>query len=272
MTGDQHPPFDVVGDVHGCRSELETLLDRLGYAITSDVEGRPVDAVHPQGRRVVFVGDLVDRGPDSPGVLRVVMGMVSAGHALCVSGNHENKLARALRGTKVQVSHGLDVTLAQLAGETAEFRKDVEDFCYGLVSHLVLDDGGLIVAHAGLKESFHGVTSGRARSFALYGDSTGETDEFGLPVRYPWANDYRGRSMVLYGHTPTPEPEWVNNTMCLDTGCVFGGKLTALRYPEKEIISVPAERVWYEPVKPFRNLAPDGAGLEAKPPRCSEVG
>jgi protein phosphatase len=248
---DQHGPFDVIGDVHGCRSELETLLGRLGYAVACDPDSRPVDAAHPQGRRVVFVGDLVDRGPDTPGVLRLVMGMVAAGHALYVPGNHENKLVRALRGAKVQVSHGLEMTLAQLAGETDEFRKDVEEFCDGLVSHLVLDDGRLVVAHAGLKQAYHGRASGRVRSFALYGDSTGETDEFGLPIRYPWANDYRGKAMVLYGHTPTPEPEWVNNTMCLDTGCVFGGRLTALRYPEKEVVSVPAEKVWYEPVKPF---------------------
>jgi protein phosphatase len=157
----------------------------------------------------------------------------------------------------VQRTHGLAETLAQLDEETPEFRAQVLEFCYDLVSHLVLDDGRLVVAHAGLKEAYHGRASGRVRSFALYGDTTGETDEFGLPVRYPWANDYRGRAMVLYGHTPTPEPEWVNNTMCLDTGCVFGGKLTALRYPEKEIVSVQAEQVWYEPAKPF--LAPDGA-------------
>ena len=248
---DQHGPFDVIGDVHGCRSELEALLGRLGYTITRDGDGNPVDAVHEQSRRAVFVGDLVDRGPDTPGVLRLVMGMVAAGHALCVPGNHENKLVRALRGAKVQVSHGLEATLAQLAHESGEFRTQVEEFCYSLVSHLVLDDGRLVVAHAGLKQAYHGRASGRVRSFALYGDSTGETDEFGLPVRYPWANDYRGKAMVVYGHTPTPEPEWVNNTVCLDTGCVFGGKLTALRYPEKEIVSVPAEQVWYEPAKLF---------------------
>jgi protein phosphatase len=248
---DQTGPFDVVGDVHGCRSELEALLGRLGYVVVRDGEGRPVDASHPEGRRIVFVGDLVDRGPDSPGVLRLVMGMVGAGHALAVPGNHENKLVRALKGSKVQVSHGLAETLAQLEAETPEFRAEVQTFCYGLVSHLVLDGGDLVIAHAGLKEAYHGRASGRVRSFALYGDTTGETDEFGLPVRYPWANDYRGRAMVLYGHTPTPVPEWVNNTLCLDTGCVFGGMLTALRYPEKETVSVPAERVWYEPAKPF---------------------
>jgi protein phosphatase len=256
-------PFDVIGDIHGCRSELETLLAQLGYELVRDEQGRPVDALPPSGRKAVFVGDLVDRGPDSPGVLRLVMGMVRAGHARCVPGNHENKLVRALQGKNVQVTHGLAETLTQLAEEDDAFRKDVEGFCYGLVSHLVLDGGGLVVAHAGLKEAYHGRASGRVRSFALYGDTTGETDEFGLPVRYPWADDYRGRAMVLYGHTPTPEPEWVNNTMCLDTGCVFGGRLTALRYPEKEVVAVPAEKVWYEPTKPFP-ASIDGRGTTAR--------
>ncbi len=251
---DEHGPFDVVGDVHGCRSELEGLLAALGYHLVRDDRGRPVDAVPPDGRRAVFLGDLVDRGPDSTGVLRLVMGMVTAGHALCLPGNHENKLVRALSGRKVTVSHGLERTLAQLEDEEADnpgFKRQVEQFCDGLVAHLVLDDGRLVVAHAGLKEAYHGRASGRVRSFALYGDTTGETDEYGLPVRYPWAEDYRGRAMVLYGHTPVPEPSWLNNTLCLDTGCVFGGRLTALRYPEKELVSVPSERVWYEPVKPL---------------------
>ncbi|MET3805744.1 protein phosphatase [Nakamurella sp. UYEF19] len=244
-------PFDIIGDIHGCRGELESLLTSLAYRIVRDDRGRPVDAAHPDGRTAVFVGDLVDRGPDSPGVLRLAMGMVAAGHARAVPGNHENKLIKALRGRQVQVSHGLAETLAQLAEEPPEFRKEVEVFCDSLVSHLVLDGGRLVVAHAGVKESYQGRASGRVRSFALYGDTTGETDEFGLPVRLPWANDYRGRAMVVYGHTPTPEVQWVNNTLCLDTGCVFGGKLTALRYPEKEIVEVPAEREWYAPARPF---------------------
>jgi protein phosphatase len=256
---DDHGPFDVIGDVHGCRSELETLLTTLGYHLVRDADGRPVDADHPEGRKAVFVGDLVDRGPDSPGVLRLVMGMVDAGHARCVPGNHESKLVRALQGRSVQVSHGLAETLAQLAEQDAGFRTQAEKFCYDLVSHLVLDDGKLVIAHAGLKEAYHGRASGRVRSFALYGDTNGETDEYGLPVRLPWANDYRGRAMVLYGHTPTLEPEWVNNTMCLDTGCVFGGKLTALRYPSREVVSVPAEQVWYEPAKPFLVPVPSRA-------------
>ncbi|MFI8965407.1 polynucleotide kinase-phosphatase [Streptomyces sp. NPDC053493] len=241
-------PFDIIGDIHGCRSELETLLARLGY----------VDGAHPEGRTAVFVGDLVDRGPDSPGVLRRVMGMVAAGNALCVPGNHENKLGRWLRGRKVQQTHGLAETIEQLEREPEEFRAEVSAFIDGLVSHYVLDEGRLVVCHAGLPEKYHGRTSGRVRSHALYGDTTGETDEFGLPVRYPWAEEYRGRATVVYGHTPVPTTSWINNTICLDTGAVFGGKMTALRWPERELVDVPAERVWYEPAKPLAPEAPGG--------------
>ncbi len=200
----QTGPFDVIGDIHGCAAELRTLLGDLGYVIRRDELGRAAGASHPD-RRAIFVGDLVDRGPDTPGVLRLVMGMVAAGDAFCVPGNHENKLVRALRGRKVQVSHGLAESLAQLAAEPAEFRAEAERFMDGLVSHYVLDGGKLVVAHAGLVERYHGRASGRVREFCLYGQTTGETDEYGLPVRYPWAGEYRGRAMVLYGHTPVPD-------------------------------------------------------------------
>jgi protein phosphatase len=260
-------PFDVIGDVHGCRDELESLLAELGYELARDDNGRATGARHPQGRTAVFLGDLVDRGPDTPGVLRLAMGMVRAGDALAVAGNHESKLLRALRGRKVQVSHGLAQSLEQLAEQGEEFRAEVEPFVDGLVSHYVLDGGNLVVAHAGITERLQGRASGRVRSFCLYGETTGETDEFGLPVRYPWAADYRGRAMVLYGHTPVPVPEWVNGTLCLDTGCVFGGRLTALRYPEKELVVVPAARVYYEPARPFP--ANPGAATAAAPDRPS---
>jgi protein phosphatase len=255
-------PFDIIGDVHGCSSELETLLAALGYA----------DGVHPEGRTAVFVGDLVDRGPDSPGVLRRVMGMVAVGNALCVPGNHENKLGRWLKGRQVQHTHGLAETIEQFEREDAAdpgFRERVREFVDGLVSHYVLDGGRLVVCHAGLPEKYHGRTSGRVRSHALYGDTTGETDEFGLPVRYPWAEDYRGRAAVVYGHTPVPRTSWINNTLCLDTGAVFGGRLTALRWPEREIVDVPAEKVWYEPAKPLRTEAP--GGREGRPLDLADV-
>ncbi|MGN9793340.1 polynucleotide kinase-phosphatase [Streptomyces sp. OZ13] len=252
-------PFDIIGDIHGCSSELETLLGKLGY----------VDGAHSEGRTAVFVGDLVDRGPDSPGVLRRVMAMVAAGNALCVPGNHENKLGRWLRGRNVQHTHGLAETIEQLEKEDDAFREQVKEFIDGLVSHYVLDEGKLVVCHAGLPEKYHGRTSGRVRSHALYGDTTGETDEFGLPVRYPWAEDYRGRAAVVYGHTPVPNTSWINNTICLDTGAVFGGRMTALRWPERELVDVPAEKVWYEPVRPLVTEAP--GGREGRPLDLADV-
>jgi protein phosphatase len=264
-------PFDVIGDIHGCRAELTELLDALGYVIEPDADGRAAGASHPAGRRAVFVGDLVDRGPDTPGVLRLVLGMVAAGTALCVSGNHESKLLRAIRGRKVLLSHGLAESLAQLNAEPEAFRSEVEKFLDGLISHYLLDGGKLVVAHAGLIERYQGRASGRVRAFCLYGQTTGETDEYGLPVRYPWAQEYRGRAMVLYGHTPVPAPEWVNNTLCLDTGCVFGGRLTALRYPERELVSVPAARIYYEPARPFPADAASAASSTRREPAVLDI-
>jgi protein phosphatase len=250
-----HGPFDIIGDVHGCFGELAALLTGLGYAVDADGGS----ARHPDGRKAVFVGDLVDRGPATPAVLRLVMGMTAEGSGLSVAGNHEAKLLRALRGSNVTTSHGLAESLAQLAAEPPEFSRQAAAFLDGLLGHVVLDDGRLVVAHAGLPAAMHGRASAAVRAFALYGDTTGETDEFGLPVRYPWAEDYRGRAMVVYGHTPVPDPQWVNGTICLDTGCVFGGRLTALRYPERELVSVPAGDVYYQPARPLAGAATDNS-------------
>jgi protein phosphatase len=248
----EHGPFDIIGDVHGCYEELTTLLAQLGYSLQDEAEG--ANAIPRDGRRAVFVGDLVDRGPRIPEVLRLVMRMVDEGTAFCVPGNHDMKLMRKLKGRDVQLTHGLADSIAQLDKEPPEFKKQVVKFLDDLVSHYVFDDGKLVVAHAGMKEEMQGRGSGKVRDFALYGETTGETDEYGLPVRYNWAAEYRGKAMVVYGHTPVAEPEWLNRTINIDTGCVFGGKLTALRYPERELISVSALRTYYESAKPF--LAP----------------
>ncbi|MDQ4097816.1 MAG: AAA family ATPase, partial [Actinomycetota bacterium] len=164
-----HGPFDIIGDVHGCYDELAELLGRLGYQLGAG----GATAHHPENRRAFFVGDLVDRGPATPAVLRLVMNMVRSGDALAVPGNHEAKLSRALSGRNVTVSHGLAQTLAQLRAEPPGFTDEVARFIDGLVSHLVLDEGKLVVAHAGLRADMQGRASGAVRSFALYGDTTG---------------------------------------------------------------------------------------------------
>ena len=256
--GHEHGLFDIIGDVHGCFDELATLLERLEYRleVRAEASGETRFSVtHPQGRKAVFVGDLVDRGPDVPNVLRLVMSMTADGAGHCVAGNHDSKLLRKLQGRNVQVSHGLAESLAQLEVESEEFRQEVARFLDGLISHYVLDDGKLVVAHAGIREEYQGRASARVRDFCLYGETTGETDEFGLPIRSNWAVDYRGAATVVYGHTAVVEPVWLNRTINIDTGCVFGGRLTALRYPEKELISVPAGRTYYAPVRPLANPA-----------------
>jgi len=267
---DEHGPFDIIGDIHGCCDELEELLAALGYEKRMKEEGGrmntdnsihpsslilPTFYSHPEGRKAVFVGDLVDRGPRVLDTVRLVATMVASGTGICVPGNHDMKLLRKLSGKNPQLTHGLAQTMAEIDALPDEVRepfcRKLAEFLDGLVSHYVLDGGKLVVAHAGMKEEYQGRGSGRVREFALYGETTGETDEFGLPVRYNWAAEYRGSASVVYGHTPVPHPEWLNRTVNIDTGCVFGGKLTALRYPENEFVSIQAKRTYCEPSRPF---------------------
>ncbi len=260
--GEQTGPFDIIGDVHGCIDELDMLLQKLGYDICPESGYR---IIHPDGRQIVFLGDLVDRGPDAPAVLRLVMAAVNSGRGFCVPGNHDAKLLRHLNGHKVSITHGLKETLEQFEVQPTEFKLAVQDFLDPLPSHLILDGGKLVVAHAGIKESYQGRSSGRIRAFCHYGDTNGETDSFGLPVRYNWALDYSGEAMVVYGHTPVQNASWLNKTICIDTGCVFGGKLTALRYPSKEVVSVPANKTYYDTPRPFLNSPAWGSANPRNP-------
>ncbi len=255
----EHGPFDIIGDVHGCCDELEALLERLGYVDTQVASDEPLTYrrlfSHPQGRRALFLGDLVDRGPRILDTVQLVRNMVMAGHAFCVPGNHDVKLVKKLKGRNVNTAHGLQLTLDEFAALPEDLRASLTpllvDFLDGLVSHFVLDDDKLVVAHAGMKEEMQGRASGEVREFALYGETTGETDEYGLPVRYNWAAEYRGEALVIYGHTPVPHAEWLNRTLNIDTGCVFGGSLTALRYPELQLVSVSAAAEYAEPARPL---------------------
>ena len=244
-------PFDLIGDVHGCYDELCRLLQELDYQVDKEHH----TALPSEGRKALFLGDLCDRGNGNMAVLRLVMNMTESGMALCVAGNHDVKLLKYLQGKNVQMTHGFDKTVAELAGEPEEFKEKAARFLDSLISHYVLDGGRLVAAHAGLKEKYHGRGSGRVRVFCLYGETTGETDEYGLPVRLQWANEYRGRALVVYGHTPSADVQMVNHTCCIDTGCVYGGKLTALRYPEKELVQVGAGEEYYPPAKPLQPMA-----------------
>ncbi|MBP3886614.1 MAG: metallophosphoesterase [Cellulosilyticum sp.] len=240
-------PFDIIGDVHGCYDELCELLEKLGYEV--DAKQHQVHA--KSGRIAVFCGDLVDRGPKIVEVLKLVMNMVEEGTAYVVIGNHDSKLQRKLHGANVKVIHGLEMTLEQLDKESPTFIMKVQDFLDGLVSHYVFDEGRLVVSHAGLKEKFHGRESKVIRDLAMFGETTGKLDEHGFPERLDWSKDYKGKALVVYGHTPRAEAKVSNYTINIDTGCVYGGKLTAFRYPEQEIVSVKAKATYYESVKPI---------------------
>ncbi len=241
----EHGPFDIIGDIHGCCEELELLLTKLGYQKENQVY------THPEGRKAAFLGDFCDRGNRNADVLRIVMDMVKSGNALAVPGNHDAKLLKYLKGKSVAMTHGIDKTIAELEEQGEAFKSETASFLDSLISHYVLDDGKLVIAHAGLKQEYIGRGSARVREFCLYGEVTGEFDSYGLPVRLDWAADYRGRATVVYGHIAGTEVKSLNGTHCIDTGCVFGGKLTAYRWPEKEIVSVDALQEYYTPVKPL---------------------
>src|SRR5260370_26614227 len=248
-------PFDIVGDVHGCYEELCELLARLGYRADDEAGMR-----HPDGRWVIFLGDLVDRGPKVVETVRLVRRMVAGGTALCVPGNHDIKLQRHLTGRQGPISPRLADSISQIDALPQDERTAwIHDFCAfadALVSHYELDDGKLVVAHAGMKAAHQGRSSSRVRDFALFGETTGESDDFGLPIRTDWAADYRGKSAVVFGHTPVPQAHWLNNTINIDTGCVFGGQLSALRWPERELVSVPAHQPYTRPARPLSPVPP----------------
>lgn len=231
--------YDILGDVHGCLQEFKHLTVRLNYTWK---DGRPV---HADGRKLVFVGDITDRGPDSVAMIELVSGIVKNGSGLYVPGNHCNKLYRYMSGNPVRVAHGLETTVRELNALPEKKKNFIVQTFLDLYEHsplsLILDQGNLVVCHAGIREEDIGKPMDkRIESFILYGDTTGQTDERGLPERRDWAKNYHGTALVVYGHTPVKTPRWKNRTLNLDTGCVFGGALSALRYPEQQIISIPS--------------------------------
>lgn len=227
-------PFDIIGDIHGCYNELIMLIERLGYTKTKK------GYVHPKGRKLISVGDLADRGYNNIKSIEVIMKMVEEKNAYYVYGNHCNKFYRYLIGRKVQKTHGLEDTVTEFErlDDKEVFRKRYISMYQNTFPYLILDEGRLVVSHAGIKEILIGKQDEQVKKFCLYGDITGEFDEEGHPVRKDWFLNYAGKPMIVYGHTPMIEPIFINNTVDIDTGCVFGGKLTALRYPEKNFVQV----------------------------------
>ncbi len=264
--------YDIIGDVHGCADELRALLSALGYGPTGPHVFNPFYQgaawVHPEGRTAVFLGDLIDRGPDSIGVVGHVSAMVAAGAARCVMGNHEYKLLRVLDGARAaDTSDHLAIEAAIVAacralggdenggdvrGRAPRARAWLRGFLVERPVYLSLAGGRLIAVHAALladmltKAERTGVVNSAMRGMCLHGQTDGTLDMYGLPTRRDdWTGDFRsGVRLVVYGHTPGDSPLWEHDTVCIDGGCVFGGSLLALRYPERNIVRVPATRAY----------------------------
>ncbi|EGA90299.1 bis(5'-nucleosyl)-tetraphosphatase PrpE [Planococcus donghaensis MPA1U2] len=238
--------FDIIGDIHGCYQELLLLIEQLGYKQQGAI------FVHPENRKLAFVGDAMDRGPESLNVLRLLFALQDENSLYYSPGNHCNKLYRFFKGHPVQLAHGLEMTVAeweQLPSlEKQQFKKRYLQF-YEQLPHYQQFDNDLIIAHAGLKAEMIGKPLSRGIAvFVLYGDITGKFHSDGRPVRRNWAKSYKGHKWVVYGHTPTEKPYFNNNTVNIDTGCVFGGALSAFRFPEKKTVSVPS----LQPYQPDR--------------------
>lgn len=236
----------IVGDVHGCRWELEALLDRIAFA---------------SGDRLVFVGDLVARGPDSLGVLDVVRRT----GAIVVRGNHEQKLLdwRKARTAWVRGEAAAKPPIGRMHRDLARSLRPV-DWTLLETSPLFFDlpEHGARVVHAGLVpglafEAQSPQTLMRIRTVRL--EARAVRGKRGKTSNVLWGACYAGPPQVVFGHNAAPGLQLHAWATGLDTGCVYGGRLTAmvLAYGQKVprgiharrgvLVSEPAQRVWFSP-------------------------
>lgn len=245
--------IDVVGDVHGCMDELMVLLAQAGYWIAEfNPKGSdPIAVIHPQGRKLIFVGDLTDRGPSSDQVLRLAMGAIACGTASCVMGNHDWKIYRALCGRKVTIDDSTQETLDQIASYGEAFEASVRSF-YESIPHQIRIplswehgfDGAqnLWIVHASAKAHRQGGTRSSDFARSIYGYGGDDVDEKGWMIREDWAASYEGADPVIHGHVIHAEPVWKNRVLCLDTGCAFGNKMTLYQVDQDTFLFSRAER------------------------------
>lgn len=239
--------IDFIGDIHGCFDEFIEILSKLGYQ--ENDEGY---YIHPEGRKILSLGDVVSRGPKSIETLQFFQKLVAAGHAYMIDSNHGWKIARWLDGKNVKMAHGDENVAAEFeeyerkyGSEAAEKLKgQIKELLLEAKSHYIIRKNGVnavVAVHAGIKDHYNGKQSPRISDFCRYGDSEG-LDENGKPIRKDWSISHKSSELILWGHDPKPQPLLVNNTLNIDQGLVFGGSLTAYRYPERQIVSVKAKQ------------------------------
>ena len=209
--------FWFIGDVHGCLEEL-----------------RELDSMIPPDDTRIYLGDLVDRGPDSLGVLEYVR----SSKAHVVRGNHDDKLIRFLKGNKVKQGE-------PWWPDAAPYLVWMDSFSWVVITP---DATGV---HAGLLDK-HEHTFDKSMMYIRYVNPEGRQVQLGKETaedefwteRYD-RNPYLGR--VVYGHQPWPDVRFTANTVGLDTGCVFGGWLSTYCPETGNVIQVRAKKRYAEP-------------------------
>lgn len=239
--------IDIIGDIHACYEEFIELIEKLGYKKNKD------DLyLHPQGRKILSLGDIMSRGPESLKTMMFFLNHIENGQAYMTDSNHGWKIARWLDGRKVQLKHGDEKVEEEFIKyeiqfgvvKTNELKQKIKELLMKAPSHYILMENGVdtvVCTHAGIKDEYIGKETPKIKNFCRYGDVEG-MDETGKPIRKDWFSHHNNKLLIIWGHDPKPEPFVFNNTINIDQGVVFGGKLTAFRYPEREFIFLDATK------------------------------
>ncbi|WP_342471744.1 AAA family ATPase [Metasolibacillus sp. FSL H7-0170] len=235
---------DIIGDIHGCYDEMMALIKKLGYIEENGLYK------HPEGRKLISVGDIMSRGPKSLATMQFWLRQIESGLSYMTDSNHGWKIARWLDGKSVQLAHGDEMVEQEMqhfeqqhgANDTAQLKERLAKMLLHAPSHYIILENGIgkaIVTHAGIKDHYIGKNSPRIRDFCRYGDVIGTSDT-GRPIRADWYTNHQTSELIIWGHEPKLKPLKINNTINIDQGVVFGGQLTALRYPEGTLEAVDA--------------------------------
>lgn len=228
----------IIGDVHGCFDEVQDLLKKVRYDSMND--------------RIIFTGDIVDRGPKSKEIIEFV---VSTPNVHMIMGNHENKLIRYLRGNPVSITDGLQETIDQLAPELKREanREELLFFLENLPYAIKLDDN-IYVVHGGIDPRFS--VEAQKQNVVLYMRNHAPGKTFSDPTAPPWYEVERGEAskdqIILFGHNSKANTSNAINAVALDGGCVFGDELRAAIIDidgTRTIESVPARKQYCEHYK-----------------------
>ena len=215
------PRTIAIGDVHGCAREFEELLKKLKLS---------------KGDRVVQVGDLVNRGPDSHDVIQLAQeyGVES------ILGNHELRLLRYKHnGRKSQLKEYDRSTLEQLTRSDWDYLEKLPEHRFGPDKNTVFVHGGFLPSEPWQNQNIDTITT--IQVIDRSGNPAKRSD---APDGSPWAEKWHGKPFVIYGHTPRPKVLSRPGSIGIDTGCVYGGHLTAYIVESQKLLQVPARKAY----------------------------